>query len=349
MISVVVPVYRNEECLPDLLKALEGLNTRFDGDFEVVFVVDGSPDGSFLFLDQSLAAAGFAAQLLSLSRNFGAFSAIRAGMAAARGDVVAVMAADLQEPPELIERFHEKLASGDFDVAIGRREGRDDPGVSKAAASLYWRLYRRFVLPEIPPGGVDVFACTRRVCDQLLQLQESNSSLVGLLFWVGYRRAFVPYERRARAHGRSAWSFAKKRRYLSDSVFGFTDLPLRILQYVGLLGLAASLVFALLIVAMKVTGAIPIPGYAATVLVVTFFGALNLLGIGIIGGYMWRTFENTKGRPSSIVVHHAVYGAKAPPAVGPDTRSSREPQDLPAPLTRRSSTGPARSPVSDPE
>lgn len=308
VISLVIPVFRNADNLPDLLEALELLNGRFAGEFEAVFVVDGSPDESLAQLSRALPGAPFRSQLLNLSRNFGSFGAIRAGMTAARGEFIAVMAADLQEPPELVERFYEKLETGRYDVAIGQRTGRQDPGLSRLAAAAFWKAYRRFVQPEIPPGGVDVFACTRVVRDHLVRLNESSSSLVALLFWVGFRRAFVPYERRARQAGVSAWTFAKKLRYLSDSIFSFSDLPIRLLMYSGLLGLVASLVLGVVVVTAKLAGDIPVPGYAATVFIVSFFGALNCFGLGLIGGYVWRSFENTKLRPNFIVAQAETFG-----------------------------------------
>ena len=162
-------------------------------------------------------------------------------------------------------------------------------------------MYRRFVIPEIPKGGADVFGCTRAVRDQVLRLKEGNSSLIGLLFWVGFRRCLVPYERLPRREGKSAWTLGKKLTYLNDSVFSFSDLPIRLLTRAGLFGLAVSLFFSFGVLIWRLSGPTPVPGYAATVLVVTFFGALNLFGLGVIGSYVWRSFENTKGRPEYIV------------------------------------------------
>ncbi len=310
VISLVIPVYRNADSIPELLEALDQLNRRFAGDLEAVFVVDGSPDESLAHLNRALPGVSFRSQLLSLSRNFGAFGAIRAGMTAARGEYVAVMAADLQEPPDLVERFYEQLETGRYDVAIGQRTGRQDPGLSRLAAATFWKVYRRFVQPEFPPGGVDVFACTRVVRDHLVELNESSSSLIALLFWVGFRRVFVPYERRARQTGKSSWTFAKKLRYLSDSIFSFSDLPIRLLMYSGLLGLVASMVLGVVVVTAKLAGDIPVPGYAATVFIVSFFGALNCFGLGLIGGYVWRSFENTKLRPNFIIAQSETFDAK---------------------------------------
>jgi glycosyltransferase involved in cell wall biosynthesis len=176
-----------------------------------VFVVDGSPDDSYLRLRAGLEHAPFRAQLLLLSRNFGAFSAIRAGLAAGTGDHFAVMAADLQEPPELVVEFARRLSTGRCDVVVGQRTGRADPLLSRVSSAAFWGLYRRFVQPEVPPGGVDVlFGCTRAVRDQIVRMTELNTSLVGLLFWVGFRREAVPYARRERHAGKSGWTWEKK-------------------------------------------------------------------------------------------------------------------------------------------
>lgn len=302
MISVIVPVYKNSANIVALLEALEELNRTLKRSFEVVFVVDGSPDDSALQLARALPAAGFRSQLLNLSRNFGAFQAIRAGLKAASGDCLAVMAADLQEPPELIVEFDRRLRSGEFDIAVGQRLGREDPALSRLSSAMFWRLYRRFIQHEVPPGGVDIFACTGAVRDQLVSLSENNSSLIGLLFWVGFRRTFVPYKRRGRVAGVSAWTFSKKTRYLVDSVFSFSDLPLQLLTRVGVLGLVVSVGLSGVVLASKILGNIAVPGYTATVLLVMFFGALNCFAVGLVGGYVWRTYENTKGRPGHIVV-----------------------------------------------
>lgn len=305
--SLVIPVYRNAENVTALLEALVRLDRDLQGELEVVFVVDGSPDDSYLRLATELPKSGLRAQLLLLSRNFGAFSAIRAGLAAGTGDQFAVMAADLQEPPELVSEFARRLASGECDVVAGQRTGRADPLLTRMFSAAFWKLYRAFIQPEIPAGGVDVFGCTRVVRDHLVALSEGNSSLVGLIFWVGFRRSFVPYARRERQAGRSAWTFRKKLRYLMDSVFSFTDLPIKLLLRLGALGLLLSFGLATAVLTATLLGTIPVPGYAATVLTVIFFGALNCFGLGIIGGYVWRTFENTKSRPNFIVASHERY------------------------------------------
>ncbi|MFD8564434.1 glycosyltransferase family 2 protein [Streptosporangium canum] len=305
MFSVIVPVYRNAEFVPQLIADFTEISAtvmeRHGMPMEFVFVVDASPDDSFDLLEAALPAAPFRSQLLLHARNFGSFAAIRTGLRAARGDYFAVISADLQEPPELLIRFLDRLVSGDTDIAVGVREGRDDPGRTRLSANLFWAFYRRFIVRDIPAGGVDVFGCNRRIRDELLQLEEANSSLVGLVYWLGFRRSEVPYERRARAHGKSAWTFGKKINYLLDSVFAFTDLPIRILTLLGVLGIAVAGFLAIFVMAMRLTGHIEAAGYTTTILVITFFGALNTLGLGFIGSYAWRSYENTKKRPLAVV------------------------------------------------
>lgn len=308
ILSLVIPVYGSEETIPDLLQALEVLSREMGGRFEAVLVVDGSPDRSLELLAEALPRAGFRSQLIALSRNFGSFPAIMAGLSHGKGDLFAVMACDLQEPPELVLSFREQLLTGEVDVVVGMRTGRGDPPLTRLLSNLFWRLYRALVVAEIPAGGVDVFACSRRFRDQLLSLPERNTTLVGLVFWLGFRRREVAYVRRPRRHGRSAWSVSRRVRYLLDSTFAFSDLPVRLLSVAGIAGMALSLALAAVVLASKLAGQIEVPGYTATVLAVMFFGGLNSLGIGILGEYLWRTFENTKSRPTFVVARHEAFG-----------------------------------------
>lgn len=314
MLSIVIPVYRNEESIPALIAALEQLSdelvARQKVALEVVFVVDGSPDDSFGELDRRLPNAGFSSRLLLHSRNFGAFAAIRTGLRAATGDYFGVMAADLQEPPELMLKFLDGLSSGAFDVMVGCRESRQDPLGSRLASGIFWKLYRQLIIPEMPSSGVDIFGCNRVFRDQLLQLEEAHSSLVGLVFWLGFRRGEVYYERRARQHGTSAWTLRKKVNYLLDSVFSFTDLPIRLLAVFGAIGVAVSILLGIVIVAVKVSGGFQVPGYAATMVAVMFFGGINALGLGIVGSYAWRAYENTKHRPLALTMTDRQFARK---------------------------------------
>lgn len=298
--SLVVPVYRNAESIDALLTAVRNLQTQLDDGLETIFVVDGSPDDCHWQLQTKLPASGLRAKLILLSRNFGAFSAIREGLLHASGSYAAVMAADLQEPPELVLEFFRRLDQGEGDVAFGVREARHDPWLSRLMANIFWQIYRRFVQRDVPVGGVDVFAVNRQFLDRVAAFSEANGSLLGLLFWMGGRRIFVPYTRRERAHGKSAWTFRKKLTYLLDSVFAFTDAPIRLLLACGMAGLSLSVAMGAAVLMARLLGLVLVPGYAGTMLAVLFFGGLNALGLGLVGNYAWRAYENTKHRPLSI-------------------------------------------------
>lgn len=300
MYSVVIPVYGNELTLGTVISRLSEVAGRLDGPMEAVFVIDGSPDGSLLLLRRLLPEAKIPSQVVVHSRNFGSFPAIRTGLSVARGRYIGVMAADLQEPPELMEAFFERLRSGEVDVTVGRRESRADPALSSVASRTFWWLYRRTINRSIPRGGVDVFGCTREVATELLRLGESHSSLVGLLFWIGFRREEVPYQRVARGSGSSGWTLHKRVRYLLDSVFSFTDIPISLLSTVGLVGGLLTTVAAIVVFFGWATGRILNPGYTPLMLVMLFSTFTLLSGLGIVGSYVWRTFENSKGRPVSI-------------------------------------------------
>ncbi|WP_447585111.1 glycosyltransferase family 2 protein [Pseudoxanthomonas mexicana] len=298
--SLVIPVYRNAESIDELLEACGVLQARLDGKLETVFVVDGSPDDSYDLLSRKLPASGLRSQLILLSRNFGSFAAIREGLVHCRGQFAAVMAADLQEPPELVIQFFEQLEQGDVDITFGVREARNDPWMSSLFASMFWWIYRRFVQRDVPVGGVDVFGVNRQFLDRVVAFGEANGSLLGLLFWMGGRRAFVPYTRQERRHGKSAWTFGKKFTYLLDSIFAFTDAPIRLLLASGIAGVLLALVLGGAVLAARLLGLVEVPGYAGTMLAVLFFGGLNALGLGLVGNYAWRAYENTKRRPLSI-------------------------------------------------
>jgi hypothetical protein len=163
----------------------------------------------------------------------------------------------------------------------------------------------------MPPGGVDVFGCNVRARDALVALTEVHSSLIGQLLWIGMRRDEVPYRRRARQRGKSAWTLRKKLAYLFDSSLAFSDLPIRLLFGVGMLALTVAFVYGGIVLVARLTGLIVEPGYAPTVLLISGFGALNALGLAVVGAYAWRAFENTKARPLAILQRRIAFGKGA--------------------------------------
>jgi polyisoprenyl-phosphate glycosyltransferase len=302
--SLIVPIYKNEANLPALLECVKDMSNTLSGKLEVVFVVDGSPDQSYNILKNELPRCSFPSQLLLHSRNYGSFAAVRTGMKAMRGQYMAMMAADLQEPPALAVELFQTLERDEADVVVGARDAREDPWTSRMSSQLFWWFYKKYVIPDLPDGGVDIFGCNQVFRNELLALEESHGSLIGLIYWLGFRRKTVLYKRRAREQGVSAWTWRKKLNYLMDSIFAFSDLPIRILIALGMLGLAVVFAFGVLVLVLKLTGSFATPGYAATIITILFFGSLNVIGIGIVGAYVWRTYGNTMGRPLAIQMKH---------------------------------------------
>lgn len=317
MNSLIIPIYRNQASISDLLAALKELSSRLRHTLEVVFVVDGSPDDCFELLRNALPNMPFHSRLLLHSRNFGSFAAIRSGLTAAQGPNFAVMAADLQEPIDLAFEFFQRLDLGEVDVIVGSRDSRQDPLLARLASRLFWWAYRKLVMPHIPKGGVDVFGCNLRFRNQLLALDESHSSLIGLIFWLGFRREEVRYHRLGRQYGKSAWTLGRKFNYLMDSIFAFSDLPVKLLLGAGIAGLGVSILFGIAVLLLRLTGQLLVPGYSATIITLLFFGGLNALGLGIIGAYVWRAYANTQRRPLAVIMQEEQYVATAANIVPP--------------------------------
>jgi polyisoprenyl-phosphate glycosyltransferase len=327
MLSLVIPIYKNEQNISRLINELIKLRDCLTVELEVVFVVDGSPDRSYEMLAERLPSTPLRAQLIGLSRNFGSFAAVAAGLSCGKGDFFAAIAADLQEPPELVIDFVRILSNAEADIVFGVRETRSDPWLTELSSALFWGIYRRFVVREMPTGGVDVFGCTLAVRDQLLGLPEVNTNLIALLFWLGYRRRFVSYSRQPRLEGKSAWTFAKKLQYCIDSIFNFTDLPIRILLTVGAAGSILALLLGIMVFTFRMLGRIQVPGYTPIVLTISFFSGLITLGLGLIGQYLWLALKNTRQRPNFII--HTAQEFVKPAALFPgdsDVNSSSEPK-----------------------
>jgi glycosyltransferase involved in cell wall biosynthesis len=306
-LSIVIPIYNNEDSLSELLLALSKVQNELDFPLEVVFVIDGSPDNSHSQLLKLIPIRGISFQVLTLSRNFGSFAAIREGFRVARGAYIACISADLQEPPSIFPDFYRALNGENVDVVVGKRISRNDGLISDLSSKLFWRMFRKFVSQEVPYGGVDVFAFNRKVLKQVLLLAEQNTSLIGLIYWVGFERSVVDYERIKRKHGKSGWTLRKKFRYFEDSIFSFTNLPIISLQVIGGLGIIFSSITATIVFIFWLNSSIPIPGYTPLIITILASTSSILLGLGIVGSYTWRAYENTKNRPGAIISSHQEY------------------------------------------
>ena len=300
--SIVVPVYNNSETIIELIDDLNLIYTKLECSIEVIFVIDGSPDNSVELIKENTGIFLFSHTIIELSRNYGSFSAIKCGVENSSGRVVAVKTADLQEPIDLVIAFYEFVNDKKIDIVFGTRKSRSDGAISNTLSKLFWKIYKKYVNKEVPISGSDVFACTNRVASEIKKLNESNSSLLGLLYWVGFKKYYVEYERKPRLKGKSSWNFSRKISYALDSVFSFTNLPIIAIQVIGVLGIAISLIASITILILKLSGLILIPGYSALMLVILFSNSSLLFAVGLVGNYSWRAFENTKNRPSVIIM-----------------------------------------------
>lgn len=297
--SLVIPVYKNESGISDLIERCEFLHKALSP-IEFVFVVDGSPDNSLEFLRLGLANTQLRYKVINLSRNFGAINAARWGVKYTENTYMCVMAADLQEPAELIVELLSTLLNSDSDIVIARRISRRDRFWDKVFSKFSWFIYRSLINAEVPRGGMDIFACSPKVVSVINKIDEQNSSLFGLIFWVGFKKTFVDYHREKRSKGKSSWTFAKKVNYFFDSIYSFTDLPLRLLQVVGIFGISVSVLIAVSTVIEYLLNNIAVPGYTTLAILITFTTSSILTAIGVLGAYIWRTFNNSQLRPYAI-------------------------------------------------
>lgn len=301
-ISIAVPVYHNANSLPLLLAEFQNLASRNPNDqFEFIFVDDGSTDNSFDVL-VTLAQSEPRMSVLKLSRNFGSNAAIMAGLSEAKGDAVAAIAADLQDPPELLDQMLQTWRNGHKVVLAARRQ-REDPGLVSFTSDIFYKLFRRFAIKTMPQRGFDFFLIDRSVCDLITGIQESNAYLMGLILWLGFSPQLIYYDRRVREkrYGRSMWTFTKRIKYFIDSFVAFSYIPIRFASLIGVVTSVLGLFYALIVVIGRLFWGIPVEGWASLMVVLLVVSGAQLLMTGILGEYLWRNLDETRKRPRFIV------------------------------------------------
>lgn len=302
-ISVVIPVYYNADVLMEthstLKRVLEEHAAKFD--YEMIFVDDGSKDESYRVM-QEISTNDPKVKLVKLSKNHGAYVAILSGMNYATGDAVVFLAADLQDPPELIPQMYDEWALGNKrDLVLCVRQSRSDPFFSKLFSAAFYKIFRALVLPEYPKTGFDLCMINKQQAKILVDMDEKNSHLTVQIIWLGFGRRFLNYHRRERKHGKSRWSFFKRLKLAFDTFFGFSARPLRIASFIGMLTWVPAVLLALYIILRKIILDAPLFGTPALIASIFVTGGLILLSIGIVGEYLWRNFDATRKRPTFIV------------------------------------------------
>lgn len=299
-VSLVIPVYYNEDNLIPLYEDIkEKFIEKIDYDYEIVMVNDGSKDKS-LDVMQQLADKDKNIKIVSLSRNFGSHSAILCGLSKCTGDCAVVKAADLQEPTELILEMVESWTQGN-NVVLAVRDGRDESKGQTFFANFYYKLVQKTALPEMPDQGFDVYLIDRKVIDVLNSLDEKNSALTGQILWSGFKTGKVYYRRLAREIGTSRWTLKKKIRLVMDTLFSFTALPITGVLIVGVFSIILSIAWAIFVLVAKLTGIIDVSGWTTLFVFNLFSFGVIMMTLGILGEYLWRTFDASRNRPPYIV------------------------------------------------
>jgi polyisoprenyl-phosphate glycosyltransferase len=298
-ISVVVPVYFNAATLPSLAERLRVIAAAADWELEAVFVDDGSGDESWSKI-QEIVGSWPAARGVRLTRNFGSQMAILAGLQEATGQAAAILSADLQEPPELLPQLVEAWRRGAM-AALAVRRSRPESVGARAAANLYYRTLRRLALSEMPAGGFDCFLIGRPAIDFLVDNREIHTSLPGLIVWAGFPAALVPYDRVARTEGTSRWTLAKKLKYFLDSVISFSYAPLRFMSVAGTVLALLAFAYAIFLIFFKLFHGQDVQGWTTTMVVLAFLSGVQLLSLGILGEYLWRTLDAARARKGFLI------------------------------------------------
>ena len=295
-ISVVVPAYNEQEALPIFHRRLTAVLDALNLDAQVIYVNDGSVDRTLEAIEE-IRAQDTRVALLDLSRNFGKEVALTAGIDHAVGDVVIVIDADLQDPPELIPELLKRWREG-YDVVYAKRVARDgETMLKKATAYMFYRLIRLVSKVDIPADTGDFRLLSRRAVESLKQLREQHRFMKGLFAWIGFPQTFVPYRREPRFAGTTKWNYWHLWNFALEGITSFTIAPLKLATYIGLFTAMGAFFYGLYMIMRTILFGNPVPGYPSLLVVVLLLGGMQLFSIGVIGEYLGRMFDETKRRP----------------------------------------------------
>ena len=300
-ISVIVSCYNEEESLPlfykEMSKVMESMSNY---QFELIFVNDGSSDKTLEILRKLSSKDDV--RYISFSRNFGKEAAMYAGLEAATGDYVAIMDADLQDPPALLHEMYEILESGEYDSVATRRVSRKgEPIIRSFFARLYYKIINKISKTEIVDGARDFRLMTRQMVNSVLSLKEYNRFSKGIFSWVGYRTKWLEYENTPRVAGETKWSFWKLFLYSLDSIVAFSTVPLSIASVMGILFCFVAFLIIIFIIVRTIMFGDPTSGWPSMVCIMFFIGGVQLLCVGIMGQYLSKAYLEVKRRPIYII------------------------------------------------
>jgi len=267
---------------------------------ELVFVDDNSEDRSLAILLDYQKRFSKQIKVVKLTRNFGTMAALQAGLTVATGDCVGVIAADLQDPPELFVEMIRHWETG-VKAIFAVRSDREESFLQKTFSNLYYALINRFAVPGYPAGGFDFFLADRQVIDEVNKINEKNTNLMTLVFWLGYQAVMIPYVRRKRIKGKSRWTLGKKIKLFVDTFVSFSYFPIRLFSFLGIIYALISFSYGIVIFVSWLTFGIEVQGWVPMMLVLTFTAGLQMTLLGILGEYLWRTLDEARGRPLFVI------------------------------------------------
>ncbi len=301
MITLIVPCYNEQESLPIFYREVTKVAQDMASDYELLFVDDGSKDQTLILL-RELAAQDRHVKYFSFSRNFGKEAAMYAGFCNAKGDYIAVMDADMQDPPSLLPQMMGILNSGEYDSVATRRANRaGEPPIRSWFAKRFYHMINRISDADIVDGARDFRLMRREMVDTIVSMGEYNRFSKGIFGWIGFRTYWLPYENIERAAGKTKWNFWMLFKYAIDGIINFSQAPLSIASWFGIVMTFLSFLFMFIIVIRRAVFGDPVAGWASTMCVIVFIGGIQLFCLGIMGQYIAKTYLETKHRPHFII------------------------------------------------
>lgn len=303
-ISIIVPVYFNEGSIRNTFMQISEILKSNNNvkDYEIIFIDDGSEDSSLdEILKLKIEFPNENIKIIKFTKNFGQISAIRAGYSIATGNTVINISADLQDPPALINKMIEIHLNENYEIVVCTREAREESYFRRKTSSIFYKLMKYLSFNNMPEGGFDFVLISDKVKKAILNNSESNPFWQGQLLYLGYKIKFIPYTRQKREVGISRWTFSKKLKYLIDGVLSYSYLPVRLMSLIGLIVSLFGFIYAIVIVIAWYFGNVPFSGYAPIMILVLVLSGFQMLMLGIIGEYLWRTLDQVRSRPPYII------------------------------------------------
>jgi len=302
-ISIIIPVYCNEGSLKITYENIvsQVINKWPDKNFELIFIDDGSIDNSYSELINLFHSHPDIIRIIKFPRNFGQVSAILAGYIYSKGECIINISADLQDPPSLMNEMIKAYEEEHFEIAIATRIDRDESLGRKLTSKFFYNIIKKTIFKTMPTGGFDFVMISNKIKNIIISNKESNPFWQGQILWTGYPIKYFPYERKKRIIGESKWTFSKKIKYLIDGILAYSYLPLRIMSLLGIILFLLGIIYSLVILINYFFGNIPFKGWAPIMILILTLSGIQMLMLGIIGEYLWRTLDQVRNRPQYLI------------------------------------------------